>query len=157
MNISQVQCPECEKVIPVPPSDSRNVAMLCKHCGSSFIASLLGHINQEETQMATSKKAAKAATKPANVNRRSAASDEKKATVPAKKVSFVYTALFDDNPKRKGSKAEAIFTALKKAGKKVTAEKVLTVVNQKASYTLYDVKDGLYLGIKPGHVQRDTA
>ena len=67
MNISQVQCPECEKIIPIPPPyDSRNVAMLCKHCGNSFTASLLGHINQEETQMATSKKAAKAATKPAS-------------------------------------------------------------------------------------------
>ena len=57
-----VKCPGCERILCVPKSNSRDVQMRCKHCDTPFLASLMGHI-LEETQMATSKTAAEAATK----------------------------------------------------------------------------------------------
>ena len=74
-----VKCPGCERRLRVPKSNSRDVQMHCKHCDTPFLASLMGHIDLEETQMTTSKNAAEAATKA-------------KATAPTKKATSPTTA-----------------------------------------------------------------
>ena len=163
--IGQALCPtrNCGVWVQIPPSKTprTKVDLLCHSCGETFLAHLCGDIDindYEETQMATSKKAAQAAIKAKAAPVKKAAA--KISTKPGIRKDFKYTALFDKNPKRDGSKAFNIFAALKSAGKKSTADAVmkkLTAKHPKAGYVMYDVTDGLYMGIKPGHIQRDAA
>ena len=137
----QVKCPGCERILRVPKSNSRDVQMRCKHCGTPFLASLMGHIDLEETQMATSKNAAKAATKAKAVGaaKKAKASNPKdpvKAktatggnTAPAKKqkgkVAW-YSPTASKNPKiRSGSTTFDIYASLYSSKKAKTTEEII--------------------------------
>ncbi len=94
------------------------------------------------------KKAAATKAAPKKSTTKAAAPAVKKAT------GFKYTATFDDNPKRKGSKVHAVFAALKKVGKDATAEKILKKIPADSGVTMYDVTDTLYYAEKAGHCTR---
>ena len=157
MNISAVKCPSCDKVIPVPPSNSREVPMQCKHCGNSFIASLLGHIDLEETQMSASKKAVKAATKPA-----SKAATTTKPKVPTKTATgdttpvkerkgkvASYSPAVSKNPKtRSGSRVFDIYASLYSNKKAKTAKEIIAGIpkDRQEGVTEVHVYDAMLVG-----------
>lgn len=107
--------------------------------------------------MATSKKAAQAASSQKPVSQNKSTDTSKAAVKPGKKIVFKYSANFNKNPKREGTKSFNIFAALKSAGKSATADKVIEKLDSKLGYTRYDVTDTLYLGMKPGFVTRVQA